>query len=170
MTMPGTYQKDYNTRQIISSIWEYLASKISCVITVGLSCNWDDVLLKFILGLLLERDIPHLDINDFSDPTHEGDTAIVRYIVREKRFHSCCIQADAAQGLEALVDAVRGTTELPSCYSAAQAIQGSETMPDFFDELVSILEGNDEIKRLHHVSQLGLKAMFEETAQENDRW
>lgn len=170
MTMPGTYQKDYNTRKIISSIWEHLASKISCVITVGLSCNWDDVLLKFILGLLLERDIPHLDINDFSDPTHEGDTAIVRHIVQEKRFHSCCIRADAAKGLEALVRAVRESPELPDCYSTIQADQGSGEMPAFFDELVGILENNDEIKRLSHVSQLGLKAMFGEASQENDRW
>lgn len=170
MTMPGTYQKDYNTRQIISSIWEHLASKISCVITVGLSCNWDDVLLKFILGLLLERDIPHLDINDFSDPTHEGDTAIVRHIVQEKRFHSCCIQADAAQGLEALVRAVQEAPELPNCYSTIQTLQGPEEMPVFFDELVDILEASDEIRRLRHVSQLGLKAMFGEAIQENDRW
>ena len=170
MTMPGTYQKDYNTRQIISSIWEHLASKVSCIITVGLSCNWDDVLLKFIVGLLLGRNIPHLDINNFSDPTHDGDTAIVRHIVREKRFHSCCIRADAAQGLEALVSAVENAPELPNCYSPIKPAKGTVLMPAFFGELVAILEDSDEIKRLRHVSQLGLKAMFGNPTQENDRW
>ena len=167
MTMPGTYEKDNNTRQIISSIWEHLATKISCVITVGLSCNWDDILLKFILGLLLEREIPHLDINDLSDPTHQGNTEIIQQIVREKRFQSRGIRADAAEGLKLLNGAIKqAASELPP--AAPAPCKG--TMPDFYDELVDILKKYPEIQHLQRVSQLGLKALSARRGEENDRW
>lgn len=171
MTMPGTYEKDHNTRQIISSIWEHLASKVSCVITVGLSCNWDEVLLKFVLELLLEREIPHLDINNFSDPDYTGDTAVFQRIVSERRFQSCCIDSDAREGLQALnraIDVYKGGVERLGEAKTAGADEGD--MPAFAAEALSILEGYDEIQRLKHVSQLGLKALIVEQADENDRW
>lgn len=170
MTMPGTYQKDYNTRQIISSIWEYLAPKVSCVITVGLSCNWDDVLLRFILSLLIEREIPHLDINDFSDPTCAEDTAVVRQVVRERRFQSCSVQADARDGLRKLNGILREiqAADRPSGDDPAPA---AGEVPSFFDELVELLEGYEEIRRLKRVSQLGLKSLSSKNnAADNDRW
>lgn len=172
MTMPGTYEKDYNTRQIISSIWEHLASKVSCVITVGLSCNWDEVLIGFILELLLEREIPHLDINNFSDPDHTGDTAVFQRIVSEQRFQSCCINADAGDGLRTLNQAI-GVCEIgvERIDDEAEAAGADESdMPAFAAEALSILEGYDEIKRLKCVSQLGLKALIVKQADENDRW
>ena len=153
MTMPGTYQKDYNTRQIISSIWEYIAPKLSCVITVGLSCNWDDVLLKFILGLLIEREIPHLDINDFSDSTYAEDTAILRQIVRERRFQSCSIQADARDGLKKFNDILHEIQET-NRLSEHDPVFATEELPSFFDELDHLLEEYEEIQHLKCISQL----------------
>ena len=170
MTMPGTYQKDYNTRQIISSIWEYLAPKLSCVITVGVSCNWDDVLLKFILGLLIEREIPHLDINDFSDSTSTEDTAIERQIVRERRFQSRSIQADARDGLKKFNDILNEIQET-SIPSERDPVSVTEELPSFFDELVHLLEEYEEIQHLKCISQLGLKPLSSKNSTtDNDRW
>lgn len=169
MTMPGTYEKDHNTRQILSSIWEHIASKISCVITVGLSCNWDEVLLKFILEFLIERDIPHLDINNFSDPDFTGKTALYKRVVSEPRFQSCCICADAQEGLSALNEAI--DTSLRSAAKVYEADSVEEHgLPPFAKEAHELLENEDVIKRLMHVSQLGLKALIVKDAQKNNRW
>lgn len=167
MTMPGTYQKDYNTRQILSSVWENIAPKISCVITVGLSCNWDDVLLKFILELLIERKIPLLDINSLSG----GSSEIVRRIVKEQRFQSFCIRMDAKEGLNLLNKAVHermGSDTVKVGVSHESA--ANSDMPEFYPELIKMLETYSEIDHLKHVSQLGLKAMSAKSQVENNRW
>lgn len=167
MTMPGTYQKDYNTRQILSSVWENIAPKISCIITVGLSCNWDDVLLKFILELLMEREIPLLDINSLSD----GRSEIVRRIVHEQRFQAFCVRMDAAEGLRLLNATVSSGSAGKTAEAGVSRESGENSdMPEFYPALIKMLETYSEIDYLKHVSQLGLKAMSAKKPVANNRW
>lgn len=161
MTMPGTYEKDYNTREIITTIWKYISTKISAVITVGLSCNWDDVLLKFIIQLIKERGIPLLDINDLSDKAKGGQSNIVERVVKESHLESCAYTATALEGTARI-------NELAIKNSGLISVPPIEEK--YKEQLKSTLENTPEIKRLRQVSQLGLKSYWLESEAENERW
>lgn len=163
MTMPGTYEKDYNTRTIIETIWKYLSTKISGIITVGISCNWDDILLKFILQLMSEMDIPLLDINHYSDRALDGKTQLGEIVVKRSYMEACALQADAAKGLhwvnEAVDEALRKKENI------------AENIDDtYINDLITQLEAHPYIKRLSKVSQLGLKSYWLEKSVKNERW
>lgn len=161
MTMPGTYEKDYNTRAIITTIWKYISTKISAVITVGLSCNWDDVLLKFILQLINERHIPLLDINNLTDQAKGGQSNIIEKVVKESGLEACAYKADAFVGIERInqyVDTNR------------KNVEKIELEKDYKERLIDSLKDTKDIRRLSQVSQLGLKAYWLEASEENLRW
>jgi HD superfamily phosphohydrolase len=163
MTMPGTYKKDHDTREILSTIWKYAASKISTVITIGLSCNWDDVLLKFIIGLMFENNIPHFDINNGSE---EGirQIEIHKKIVNDSNFHSMSLRCDAHKGVEFLNNILKDLDE-------SKPLPKSDVFDDAKKKEICDLVGKlDIIKRLKDVSQIGLKSYWMASDQENDRW
>lgn len=165
MTMPGTYEKDYNTRTIIETIWKYLSAKISAVVTVGISCNWDDVILKFILQLMKEMDIPLLDINNFSDKAKDGKSQLVELVVRQSYLEACSLNMTAEEGVkilndlieDRLVNAVKPETKEQDCY-------------DYKEKILNTLKNQKSIKRLKQVSQLGLKSYWLESEEKNERW
>ena len=173
MTMPGTYKKDHDTREMISTIWKYAASKISCVITVGLSCNWDDVILKFILELLLENDIPHLDINNQSDGPKES--SVIRKIVENSFFESISLKEDAFKGVNLLYEKIK---EADDNNKKPEVLFVDSTK----EHIKRLLQEEKGIKRLENVSQIALKAYWneiviknetltrDEIVTKNDRW
>ncbi|MCM1119022.1 MAG: HD domain-containing protein [bacterium] len=162
MTMPGTYEKDYNTREIITAIWRYISTKISAVITVGLSCNWDDVLLKFVLQLIKEREIPLLDINDLSDKAKGGHSNIIDKVVKESHLESCAYITTALKGTQKLNSLAKKKRQEPTPEIVLE--------PDYQEQLKRTLEKMPEINRLRSVSQLGLKSYWLESEEENERW
>jgi HD superfamily phosphohydrolase len=168
MTMPGTYKKDYDTREMISAIWKYMASKISTVITIGISCNWDDVLLKFIISLLYENNIPHLDINKKSTDDIIG-IQIHEKIVYDHYFDSISLTDDAASVMN----------YLNNKYDEIKKKSDSLTETKKFDlEKVNLLKSFNElpqIKNLENVLQIGLKGYWKNPAHygqtsTNNRW
>lgn len=163
MTMPGTYEKDYNTRTIIECIWTYLSAKISAVITIGISCNWDDVLLKFILQLMKEMDIPLLDMNTFSDKVRRGESQLVEQVVRQSYLEACSLKMDACMGVERLNKLIDTKKEL-----LGQEIPSEEENDKH--QMKIVLQKEKPIQRLRHVSQLGLKSYWLETEEKNERW
>lgn len=161
MTMPGTYEKDYNTREIITTIWKYISTKISAVITVGLSCNWDDVLLKFILQLIKERSIPLLDINDLSDKAKGGKSNVVEKVVKESHLESCAY----------ITTALKGTMKINEIVQKNQTSMSEMVLEkDYQIQIKEALESTAEIQRLRFVSQLGLKSYWLESEEKNERW
>ncbi|MBD5549571.1 MAG: HD domain-containing protein [Lachnospiraceae bacterium] len=163
MTMPGTYEKDYNTRIIIESIWKYLSARVSAVISIGISCNWDDVLLKFILQLMKEMDIPLLDINSFTDQVNKGTSQLVELVVKQSYLEACSIRTDALEGVERLNELIGEKKAL---------LQGEKSPEEDNDKHRMKIELLKEkfILRLKHVSQLGLKSYWLETEEKNERW
>jgi len=171
MTMPGTYRKDYDTREMISAIWKYMASKISTVVTIGISCNWDDVLLKFIISLLYENNIPHLDINNKSASDAVG-IQIHERIVYDNYFHSVSLTNDAAFAMDYLNNYYDDIKKKP--------ILSIEAEEEIFDEKKSGYLANKFtnlrlIKNLEEVLQIGLKGFWKNTANyglnpTNNRW
>lgn len=163
MTMPGTYEKDYNTRTIIESIWKFLSAKISAILTVGISCNWDDVLLKFILQLMKEMDIPLLDINDFSDEVKGGNSQLVELVVKQSYLEACSLKIDALQGMKQLNEVIQRRKELLQKEKCSRK-------QDYKEQMEKGLAKEQFIRRLKHVSQLGLKSYWLETEEKNERW
>jgi hypothetical protein len=166
MTMPGTYKKDHDTREMVGAIWKFMAPRISTVITVGISCNWDDVLLKFITGLLYENDIPHLDINDGKLEKR----AIYEKIVCDKYFSSVSIISDANDGMEFLnnqYDLIRNNRGKNALTENIRFdVKEKEDLKNLFAEL-------DFIKDLGKVSQIGLKGFWRNESDNeinNNRW
>lgn len=167
MTMPGTYEKDYNTREIITTIWKYISTKISAVITVGLSCNWDDVLLKFILQLIKERDVPLLDINNLSDKANEKRSNVVEKIVKESHLESCAYITTAFYGTQKINELAKKQKLAEKNNKQTQEIHSTE---NYQKQLKCTLESMPEIQRLRSVSQLGLKSYWLESEEKNERW
>jgi HD superfamily phosphohydrolase len=158
MTMPGTYKKDHDTREILAAVWKYVASKISTVITIGISCNWDDVILKFIIELLFENNIPHLDIN-----TNPEKTEIYKKIISDNYFNSVALKQDAADGTKWLYDLFLNAKK-------------DEKNEDPFDKsrqqhIKDILAKTETIQNLKLISQVGLKSYWIPSIEgKNDRW
>jgi HD superfamily phosphohydrolase len=170
MTMPGTYKKDYDTREMISAIWKYMASKISTVITVGISCNWDDVLLKFIISLLYENNIPHLDINDKSADNTIG-TQIHEKIVCDHYFESVSLTDDAASAMNYLNNKYDDIKENFNLLTKPRL----KVFDDEKEDLIESFNSLPLIKNLENVLQIGLKGYWKNPAHyeqisTNNRW
>jgi len=166
MTMPGTYKKDHDIREMVSAIWKYISPRISTVITVGISCNWDDILLKFITGLLYENNIPHIDIND-NDIKLEK-TEIHKKIVKDKYFHSISLTGDAGSVM----------IFLNNRYKEIKKASEETKIKSFDkDELINLFNELDFIQDLKKVSQIGLKGFWKNASadevndnKKNNRW
>jgi HD superfamily phosphohydrolase len=63
ISFPGTYEKDRRVREIIGLLWQYLAYRVSSVITIGIGGLWDPIVVAFLSDLANERDLPFVDIN-----------------------------------------------------------------------------------------------------------
>lgn len=165
MTMPGTYEKDYNTRNIIETIWKYLSTRISAIITVGISCNWDDILLKFIMQLMSEMSIPLLDINNFVDKALNGKTQLVEIAVKQSYLEACSVERDACDGLKLVNEAINRASSERKIIS-----NGNLNEQNYTSALIGELQKHEYIKRLCKVSQLGLKSFWLDTIEKNERW
>jgi HD superfamily phosphohydrolase len=162
MTMPGTYKKDHDIREMIGAIWKYLSPRISTVITVGISCNWDDILLKFITGLLYENKIPHLDINN--NDIKSVKTEIHKKIVKDKYFSSISLTGDAYLGMNLINNQY---IKIKNESLKKPPLNFNE------EELTSLFDRLDFIQNLTKVSQIGLKGFWKNASKkeiENNRW
>jgi HD superfamily phosphohydrolase len=166
MTMPGTYKKDHDIREMVGAIWKYLSPRISTVITLGISCNWDDILLKFITGLLYENKIPHLDIND-NDMKSEK-TEIHKKIVKDKYFSSISLIGDAGYIMNFINSRYKETKKDSTVTKVTRFDK---------DKLINLFNELDFIQDLINVSQIGLKGFWKNASadeinnnKKNNRW
>lgn len=117
IAFPGTYEKDRIMQEIFSTIWRYLAYKISCVITLGFSGVWDPILIAFISDLLGEREIPLIDVNVDS----EGSD-LVKELIQSQIFNAVGIKQIADNFMEKFVGEYENCRLVPisfrfeSCY------------------------------------------------------
>ena len=63
VAFPGSSAKDIEIRKMLEVLWQYLAHRISCVITIGLGGWWDPVLVAFLSDLSREMGVPFVDVN-----------------------------------------------------------------------------------------------------------
>ncbi|MHB8579898.1 MAG: HD domain-containing protein [Ignavibacteriaceae bacterium] len=62
LSFPGSYEKEKEMKEMLEKVWKYLAYRISSVTLVGVSGDWDPLIIAFLGDLLSERDIPLLII------------------------------------------------------------------------------------------------------------
>ncbi len=111
IAFPGTYQKDRIMQQTLSKIWRYLASRISCVFTIGLSGAWDPILTAFISDLVGERTIPLTDVN--IDPENSD---LVRELVYSGTLDAVSVKQPADEFMARLVDEYRACDAVDISY------------------------------------------------------
>ncbi|MGD2090982.1 MAG: HD domain-containing protein [Candidatus Aminicenantes bacterium] len=128
LSFPGSYEKEKDMRQILEIVWRYLAFRISCVIVVGLSGEWDPLIVAFMGDLLSEREIPLVVIDknareskkekagesntNNKKPDGSDNSYIVKELVTPGIHSSIAIGDNADHFSEKLVKAI-GDYELP---------------------------------------------------------
>lgn len=64
---PGTKEKDAEMASVMEGVWKYFAYKVSAIIIIGNSMDYDPVLLQFTKELVERKNIPVLYISSFKE-------------------------------------------------------------------------------------------------------
>ncbi len=64
---PGMKEKDAEMAQVMNGVWKFLAYKISAIIIIGSSMDYDPVLIKFIHEMIQRRNIKILYISRYKE-------------------------------------------------------------------------------------------------------
>lgn len=158
ISFPGTYEKDQEVREIIEVLWQYLAHKVSYVITIGIGGWWDPILTAFLSDLSRERGIPFKDVNISPE-----DSYIAKEIVRP----DSSLNMSANQFMYILnqnIEKVQNPPEIQITYSSE-----SDGEDKFWDNILNEWVISDfEKKLIRHdlvditskFAQLGLKSKW----------
>jgi NAD-dependent SIR2 family protein deacetylase len=110
LSFPGSFKKEKDMQDMIQIIWKYCAFRIASVTVVGLSGEWDPLIVAFLGDLLSEREIPLLVVDKHPeivslqpDKTRvEGYTYVVKELVKPRLHNSACLMVDADSFMESL--------------------------------------------------------------------
>lgn len=64
---PGTKEKDAEMALVMDGVWKFLAYKVSSVIIIGNSMDYDPVLLNFVRELIVRKNIPAFYISSYKE-------------------------------------------------------------------------------------------------------
>lgn len=119
ISFPGTYEKDKEVREILEVLWQYLAHRVSCVITIGIGGWWDPILTAFLSDLSREREIPFIDVNISPEDS---------YIAKEIVSSNSSLKISANQFMDILnqyieqnIETVQKRSKKPIIYSRDDA-------------------------------------------------
>lgn len=62
---PGTKEKDAEMALVMDGVWKFLAYKVSAILIIGNSMDYDPVLLNFVRELIRRKDIPAFYISSY---------------------------------------------------------------------------------------------------------
>jgi hypothetical protein len=113
LSFPGSFEKENDMKKILSIVWRYLAFQVSSVTVVGLSGNWDPLIVAFLGDLLSEREIPLLVVDNGNPDTH-----IIRDLVVPKIHNSIRVVDTANSFMNLLKDKINSISEIVSCESS----------------------------------------------------
>jgi len=166
ISFPGSYAKDKETRDIISTLWQYLAYKVSCIITIGFGGKYDPILIAFLSDLSRERKIDFIDVNPFPN-----NSFIAKEIIDPKS--SLPLYANVFMDkLNVSIDNAIKEEQNPLQYKLNYDLRDSNSEDKFWDEYNSDLEfegltefekkllDNDLVKITRYFAQLGLKSKW----------
>ena len=104
LSFPGSYEKEKDMRKILEVVWRYLAFRISCVTVVGLSGEWDPLIVAFLGDLLSERGIPLMVVDKNADKSNHS--FIIKELVTPGIHLSIAIGDNANHFSEELVKVI----------------------------------------------------------------
>ena len=90
LSFPGSHKKEKDMRDILQVVWKYLSYSVGSVTMVGVSGDWDPLIIAFLGDLLNERDIPLLIV----EKSHKLTSAI-RELVLPKQHYALAVELDS---------------------------------------------------------------------------
>ena len=112
LSFPGSYEKEDDMKEILETVWKYLAFRVGSVTVVGTSGEWDPRIIAFLGDLLSERDIPLLVVDlQLKKPEDEGSykefvsrnaTYIVKELVNTRIHDAVAVGTSANKFMEDL--------------------------------------------------------------------
>lgn len=161
VSFPGSLEKDREIRGIVEVLWQYLAYKVSCIITVGIGGWWDPILLAFLSDLARERGVPFIDAN-----LSPEDSYISKEIVEPNNS----LKIDANRFMSILSNAIDKSmlnvhTDSTTIISYSRETEGEDK---FWDEFLGFEISDFEKNLMRHplvditqkFAQLGLKSRW----------
>ncbi|MCM1232496.1 MAG: HD domain-containing protein [Ruminococcus flavefaciens] len=190
---PGTKEKDAEMSMVIDGIWKFFAYRLSAVIMIGISMNYDPVLLNFIKEITKRRNIPTFYISPYPKNKEElseiNMNAATKYLFRNTQ-NTLNIWGRADKTQEILADILKNfitkNTERIEQATQKQAVQeyekwingciGETDIEQFNNTINSIASSNSRLKfitepetnKMKYYSQLGLKTYWLEG--ENEKY
>ncbi len=150
LSFPGSHKKEKDMRDILQVVWKYLSYSVGSVTLVGVSGDWDPLIIAFLGDLLNERDIPLL----IAEKSHRLTSAI-RELVLPKQHHALAVQQDA--NLLFNVDSQTSHGAAQPLQQAEQLKHRDEFMEDQWDkpEIISPIDEKELYEELNGSSMRG---------------
>lgn len=190
---PGTKEKDAEMALVMDGVWKFLAYKVSAIIIIGSSMDYDPVLLNFVRELTGRKNIHALYISSYKKEEKGllgiDKKAATRYLFRNAQT-TRNIWARAEKSEKVLEDIIRSfknvnsmqkkiidSEDQKSLYAELVCACVGETDENSFDELIRNLTqykyglefvGEQIVRKMECYSQLGLKTYWLEG--ENEKY
>jgi len=105
LSFPGSYEKEKDMKDMLEVVWKYLAFRVGSVTVVGMSGEWDPLMIAFLGDLLSEREIPLLVVDKHPEVNKSGKiepTYIIRELVKPGSHNAVALQASADEFMDIL--------------------------------------------------------------------
>lgn len=183
---PGTKEKDAEMSVIINGVWKYLANSISCVLVIGNSMDYDPVLVEFLREMIQKRKTPIIYVSSYRGSKEYADIfqkeATKFLFPSNTDFDNIWIRAEHT---ETVLDDLLESFKQQSSKYVVKKYTDDELQVDLkfyekyvkkifgtkdeFEDIMLTLEhdekqkkllGLENVRRMQHFSQLGLKTYW----------
>ncbi|MEW6107853.1 MAG: HD domain-containing protein [Nitrospirota bacterium] len=115
LSFPGSYKKEKDMQNMLSIIWRFLAFRAGSVTVVGMSGEWDPLIVAFLGDLLSEREIPLLVVDNKPEATEQKEYPyIIRELVKPDTHYAAAVGVDANSFMRVLKEKLSACC-LPTC-------------------------------------------------------
>lgn len=177
---PGTKEKDAEMSLVMDGVWKFFAYRISAIIIIGSSMNYDPVLLNFIKELTKRRNIPAFYISPYAENekgiSEIDKRAATKFLFRDPQ-NTPNIWGRAEKTQEILSDILKNFVKKDPEKSDQKAEKYGDWINDCigktdikqFNNVINIITDSKsklefiiepEVKKMKYYSQLGLKTYW----------
>lgn len=190
---PGTKEKDAEMALVMDGVWKFLAYRVSAVIIIGNSMDYDPVLLNFVRELIGRKSIPAFYISSYKK-NEKGllginKKAATKYLFRnDKTTRNIWARAEKTEKVLAdIINSFKNVNSMQEEINDAKSKKElyanlvhdciGETDEAAFDKVIKTLiqhkdglefVGEQIVRKMEYYSQLGLKTYWLEG--ENEKY
>ncbi|MDO4304222.1 MAG: HD domain-containing protein [Bacillota bacterium] len=190
---PGTKEKDAEMALVMDGVWKFLAYRVSAVIIIGNSMDYDPVLLNFVRELIGRKSIPAFYISSYKK-NEKGllginKKAATKYLFRnDKTTRNIWARAEKTEKVLAdIINSFKSVNNIQEEINDAKSKKElyanlvhdciGETDEAAFDKVIQTLKqhkdglefvGEQIVRKMEYYSQLGLKTYWLEG--ENEKY